>query len=384
MSDGNFTLQGSFQLLENIQSTRRQFVSTVSGAGLASVTFASGLSQESTGQEAASNEVLSFIVAGDTHYLADKDFPERMDAKSQAICGRLVDTFNRLAGTSIPDEAGGGVVRPPLGLIHVGDIIDTGDKKGGVTDKMQATEWGAFVDDYGLNGTDGRLKIPVYEVFGNHDAPHGTGLALEKIIERNKRRPSVSNVSANGLHYSWDWGNVHFVNLGLIVGTDQNVTRKRRYAALDSLEFLVSDLNEKVGTSGRPVVITHHVDVARYTQSCDLSVPADSKEWDPCDVSAFYAAISKQNVLGIFYGHTHVRNVLRWDGISANANAPAHSGISLFNSDNASHFSGNAQAFFYVEISEREMLVREYQTQDGWLTGAFSPTKWTSNARMLG
>jgi predicted phosphodiesterase len=366
-----------FPMLENLKSTRRQFVSSVASAGLASAACARGFSQDARDQkDVADGEVLSFIVAGDTHYLADKDSPERMDAKSLEICGRLVDTFNRLPGTAIPEEAGGGQVRALRGLIHVGDIIDTGDKRGGVTDKMQATEWSAFVDDYGLSGSDGRLNVPVYEVFGNHDAPHGTGLALEKIAERNKRRPGVSNVSTNGLHYSWDWGDIHFINLGLIVGADRNVTRKRRYAALDSLDFLVADLKEKVGESGRPIVITHHVDVARYSQPCDLATPADSKEWDPCDVNAFYTAISKHHVLGVFYGHTHVRNVLRWDGSTTSPHAD--SGIYLFNSDNASHFSGTAQAFFYVEISEREMLVREYQTRDGWLTGSFTPAKWTA------
>lgn len=130
---------------------------------------------------------------------------------------------------------------------------------------MQNIEWSAFADDYGLTGSDGRLKMPVYEIAGNHDSPHGQGWAIEKIIERNKRRPGVVNISENGLHYSWDWGAAHFVNLGLIVGTQKSVARNRRYAAIDSLDFLVADLRDKVGTDGKPLVITHHVDTARYT-----------------------------------------------------------------------------------------------------------------------
>jgi len=368
--------------LENIMQTntyrlnRRQFVSIATLTGATCDLGLRGLGNTPS----PSSPHFSFIVAGDTHYLANKEAPQQMDAKSQEVCGRLVDTFNRLAGTQIPEEAGGGQVHSPLGLIHVGDIIDTGDKNGGVTAEMQTTEWSAVESDFGLNGKDGRLTFPTFEVYGNHDAPHGKGLALDKIVQRNKCRPHVTNVSNNGLHYSWDWGSedstkVHFVNLGLIVGSDRHIDRKRRYAAMDSLDFLVSNLRDKVGETGRPIVLTHHIDVARYTQPCDLAVSAESKEWDPCDVHAFYEAVKDYNVVAIFYGHTHVRNVFRWDGQSLDAKQ----GIHVFNSDNASHFSGPAQAFFYVEWTGSELIVREFQTRDGWQTGSFTPTKWVAS-----
>lgn len=250
-------------------------------------------------EESSGNSKVAFIVVGDTHYLADKNNPVKMETRSKDVCGRLVDTLNRLPGTEIPSEAGGGKVAETAGLIHAGDIIDTGDKNGRVQEEMQRTEWAAFTEDYGLSGADGRLKMPVYEVFGNHDAPHGVGHALEKIKERNKRRPGVVNVSDNGVHYSWDWGQAHFVNLGLVVGNLKSVERKRRYAALDSLDFLIADLKEKVGSSRRPIIITHHVDIARYTGPCDPNATADSKEWDPCDVRAFYDAVQGYNVAGI-------------------------------------------------------------------------------------
>jgi cytolysin (calcineurin-like family phosphatase) len=212
----------------------------------------------------------------------------------------------------------------------------------------------------------------VYEVHGNHDSPHGTGHAIDKIIERNQNRPGLVNLSANGLHYSWDWNQTHFINLGLIVGTDHSISRRRRYAALDSLDFLVSDLREKVGNSGRPIIITHHVDIARYTTACDPEGPATSKEWDPCDVRAFHQALADFNIAAIFYGHTHARNIFRWDGASAKATE----GIHVFNTDNASHFGGDAQAFFYVEMYENQLKVREYQTKDRWQSGFFTPQIW--------
>lgn len=348
--------------------SRRHFLAS-SSASLGALSLAARL----PAAEKAEDKI-AFVVVGDTHYFADQENPAKMKATSTEICARLVDTINALPGSKIPAEAGGGNVAAPRGLIHAGDIIDTGDKQGRVQTEMQRTEWAAFTEDYGLDGKDGRLKCPVYEIAGNHDSPHGGGLAIEKITERNRRRAGVKNVSENGVHYSWDWNHVHFVNLGLIVGTDRSIARKRRYAALDSLAFLIEDLKEHVGDSQRPVVLTHHVDIARYTGPCDPSAPADSKEWDPCDVRAFYEAIKGYNIVAIFYGHTHARQVFRWDGTSPKAK----SGIHVFNTDNASHFHGDAQAFLYCEIDSKELRVREYQTKDRWKSGSFTPQVWTS------
>jgi len=359
---------------------RRQVLTAAAAGGawsVASQLIAAAPASDSTATDAkpsAATDSVAFFVVGDTHYLADRESTGKMDVRSSAICGRLVDTLNRLPGTTIPDAAGGGQIATPRGLIHAGDVIDTGDKQGSAAVEMQKTEWSAFTDDYGLTGGDGRLKFPVYEVWGNHDSPHGKGLALDKIRERNKSRPAVGNVSENGLHYSWDWDRFHFVNLGLIVGGDRQVTRKRRYAALDSLDFLIADLRDKVGTSGRPIIITHHIDIARYTGPCDLTAEPGSKEWDPCDVRAFHQALQGYKVAAIFYGHTHARGVFRWDGQSPKATT----GISVFNTDNASHFSGPAQAIFYVEATGDQVTVREYQTKDGWETGFFTPQKWTT------
>jgi hypothetical protein len=233
---------------------------------------------------------------------------------------------------------------------------------------MQATEWEAFVADFGLTGKDGKLKYPVYEVHGNHDGPQGLGLAMDGIRERNKRRPGLAAVSEDGLHYAWNWGPAHFVNLGIVVGRTSDKPRKRRYDPHNSLEFLQAYLKEKVGDSGHPVVLTHHVDIARYAKPCDASLPFSSQEWDPCDVAEYFKTISKYNIAADFFGHTHARQVQTWDGTSFKA----EQGIALFNSDNSSHFHSQTQAMFYVEISAQELVVREYQTKDRWETGEWS------------
>jgi cytolysin (calcineurin-like family phosphatase) len=317
------------------------------------------------------DEPVAFFLVGDTHILATKEDPEKLDDRSAALTAGLVNMLNKLPGTEIPESAGGGTVAP-RGLIHAGDIIDTGDAK---KLKAQATEWTTFADWYGLTGKDGKLKMPIYEVHGNHDGARGDSMVVKKIIERNKNRPGVTNVSKNGVHYSWDWGRVHFVNLGVIVGQVDDVMRKRRYGTLGSLDFLIADLKEKVGTSGRPVVITHHVDMLRYSQPLPVDdKKAESMEWDPADVKGYYDALRGYNIAGILYGHTHARTIYRWDG-SAKA---AKEGIPVFNVSKSSHFSTQTQAFFYIEVRKDTVLCREYQTKDGWETGSWAAQTWSA------
>ncbi len=348
--------------------TRRQFLGT-SAAGFARAALpAPGL-----GAAAQDNvEALPFFFIGDTHYLANRAQTKELTAPSRLLTNRLVDLLNRLPGSAIPENAGGGKVGTPRGLIHAGDLIDSGDKTGKNDRLMQETELASFQADFGLNGKDGRLRLPIYEVHGNHDAPQGDGPVTAFIRTRNKNRPGVANISSNGLHYSWDWDGVHFLCLGIVVGAGMDTDRKRRYQPLDSFAFLLDDLTRNVGKSGRPVFITHHVDVLRYSVACDPKAGAGNQEWDPCDVRSYYQALANYNVIGIGHGHTHMRRIFRWDG----TRTPAKTGIPVFNTDKSSHFQFDAQAIFYFEVGRKEMLVREFSTRDRWQNAQWTPQTW--------
>jgi predicted phosphodiesterase len=340
--------------------SRRTFLRTTTAGGLA---LARAI--------AADPERFGFFVIGDTHYFASLAAPGQLDPVSAVTTAGLVERLNELPGTEIPDAAGGGRVLEPRGLIHAGDLIDTGDKAGASYRAVQQTEWAAFARDFSPTG-DGTLRFPVYEVWGNHDAPKGRGLVLEAIARRTPQRPAVKNIATHGLHYSWDWAGVHFVNLGLIVGSTRAASRPRRYAALDSLRFLLADLAENVGDSGRPVVVTHHVDVVRYILPAANDAAESQREWDSADVRAYYEALAPFNIAAIFYGHTHTRTIFRWAGGLPNPTE----GIPVFNVDNASHYKFEANAFYYVEVGASELLVREYATSDRWRTAAWTPQAW--------
>jgi len=82
---------------------------------------------------------IAFFVVGDTHFFADAAAPDRLHDRSAAVTGALVDRLNALPGQEIPERSGGGVVREPFGVIHAGDVIDTGDKQGKLQAAMQRT-----------------------------------------------------------------------------------------------------------------------------------------------------------------------------------------------------------------------------------------------------
>jgi hypothetical protein len=348
----------------DLNLSRRKFLAATAGAA------STLLFNRAFAEDAQTRLDYAFWQVSDTHFLADKNNPDKLDEVSLSVNDKVIDLLNKLPGSDLPEKMGGGALANPIGVIHTGDTIDSGNGDAGVHPQMQKTEWAAYLEHYGLNGNDGKCKYPVYELCGNHDAPHGTGLVVEAITQRTKKRPGVSNTSSNGVHYSWDWGPVHFVSLGITVGASKETTRKRFFNSLDSYDFLLSDLKEKVGDSGRPIVLCHHIDIARYTGPCDPTapLPPGRTDWDPCDVHAFYKAIQNYNVLAILYGHTHVRNVYQWDGLSAKAKT----GIHVFNCDDAAHFRGGAHGILHYHLSDTTMTVREYATKDHWKTAGWT------------
>ena len=331
----------------------------------------------------AADQGISFFLIGDTHYLAAQEKPEILDDISQGYTTGLIDWLNRLPGQEWPQTVGGGTMPEPAGLIHAGDLIDSGNANDPTHLAMQKTEMAAFLADFGLNGGDGRLRWGMREVYGNHDAPDGKGLVIDTLRERNKGRKGLTKISPNGIHHSWDWGGVHFINVGIVVGSASPESHHGVYAPLDSLGFLASDLAESVGNSGRPVIITHHVDVARYSVPMEDKTRAPKNEWDFADMTAYHDALKGYRVAGIFYGHTHVRRVFPWDGHAPAAPgkapenpAPAPDGIPVFNTAKASHFNSPAQGFFHFQVTENQLVAREFATKDGWKTGAWTPQVW--------
>ena len=78
---------------------------------------------------------LTFFVASDTHY--------GLSPAGTQVAAALVEKMNKLPGASYPPIIGG-IVGKPRGVIHIGDITNSG----------RQSEWDLFVRDYGLSGSD--------------------------------------------------------------------------------------------------------------------------------------------------------------------------------------------------------------------------------------
>ncbi len=202
---------------------------------------------------------VTFLVTSDSHYDAFEN--EDRNERDRVTIERM----NRITGIRWPEQLGGDLIAQPRGVAVLGDVIDDGDrmKKGKNQSELQ---FRSFVADFGLDGTDGRLKYQVFEGWGNHDGPpigkERFGFSFQsQLKKRNKLRLQkglIAKVSENGLHYSWDWGTVHFVQLNLYPGNTPHP--KTRYSAAyhdpqHSLDFLKADLGADVGKSGRPAAV---------------------------------------------------------------------------------------------------------------------------------
>jgi len=236
---------------------------------------------------------VTFFIVGDTHYGRNQLKDNEATNKS------TIDEMNSAPVIfSYPKSLGGKKINTPRAVLVAGDITDHGLQKqwSGVDGKD------GFASDYGISGNC-RLKYPVYEGFGNHDYELSgeDHYAKDQIKVRNQSRPGITNLSKNGFHYSWDWDNVHFINLNMYPGPQGD----RWAEAEGSIDFLKEDLVAKVSKSNRPVVIYHHFGLDENSQ----------KWWEAEDRDIYYETIKDYNIIGIFHGHTHDPKVYQWRGI---------------------------------------------------------------------
>ena len=240
---------------------------------------------------------VTFISTSDPHYRhTDHKAGHHNDLNAASI-----DEMNRIAEVEWPVKLGGGPIAKPRGVLCIGDLVDDGDHREG-TRNLTEEQWRHYAADFGVDGTDARLKYPVFEAWGNHCGPpvgrEKNGFSTQaQLVARNRQRlenGQISSLHANGLHHSWDWDDVHFVQLNIYPADRQNPKVKYNAAWHDpqgSLTFLKRDLAEKVGDSGRPVVLISH---------CGF----DTDWWLPEDWKEAYEAAKAYNVILYLYGHT--------------------------------------------------------------------------------
>jgi len=308
------------KLMESFTRTLRVFV-TLAFSCCANT----AIGEASTPEIRPLSRDVTFIVTSDCHYDAFEN-EDRNDRNRDTIRDRIPRGvshcgMNAITNVSWPEQlvgyhvgyptVGGGLIQRPRGVLVLGDAIDDGDRI--FQGKHQTPrQWLLFQADFGLDGTDGLLNYPVYETWGNHDGPpvgkeqHGFTFQAQ-LKQRNLLRQQIgyhvgyptvegwlTNLSTNGLHYSWDWDDVHFVQLGIYPADRQHPEVKYSAEWHDpqgALAFLKHDLAEHMGASARPVVLMSH---------CGF----DTDWWHSDDWKAAYEAMKPYNVILYLYGHS--------------------------------------------------------------------------------
>jgi len=277
---------------------------------------------------------VTFFIASDLHYGQNENTAQvnRLMAAEMAS----------LPGTLYPDSSE--KVAPPEWISLTGDITEDGKPE----------EWGDFTSAFGLNG-DGSFPFPVYEGFGNHDGPttsYPKSPVRRGIKERNRKRKNIRNISKNGLHYSWSRKGIYFANLNSYPGNEwdpecgwchyfQNGFREPAF----SLDFLKKDLEQSVGESFNPVVLSFHYGLGGEETFSYLW-------WTPEEKDAFYEAIKDYNVIAIFVGHEHAVKHYKWRGIPV-------WGVGSTQKITANSEIDTPGQFLVVRISEDQIYVAE-------------------------
>ena len=290
----------------------------------------------------------TFLVSPDTHLTSSGGV---IDVDKNA---RGIGDMNALPGTPYPNTSKwGGIVAPPRGVVLPGDLIDDGcsaPTSPGTVDPGCAAQWANYTalfrvvptinasgsDDAAAASATAAAAYPAFESVGNHDGGNSTALGITSlvrrgVIARNRQRAALPtaqlhalapnyNVSANGLHYSWDWSGVHFAMLGVYPGGTGDCASGTGipgtgcaaeappygwHSPEDSLGFLTADLAAVAPTT--PVVLFTHYGLRGFGAPGTAPWAGYSPDfwWSAREAAAFATALAGHNVVALVHGHTH-------------------------------------------------------------------------------
>lgn len=249
---------------------------------------------------------------------------------------RHITTLNGIADKRWPVEIrsvptnianAGEPIGTPRGIVVGGDMTDDG---GGQTiEPEEGTQLLQFSHRYQQGTGPDRVHFPVYAGLGNHDLDQdGTPpnvdwyrRELRDYVEVNHEagiffKPPLPAQDFDPLSdcYSWDWGDVHLVQLHRFGGD----TRK---GAVSALPWLKQDLATNAADR-RPVILFQHYGWDPF--STEVWDPAKSTFdadgeglphwWTVQERQALLDAVSGANVIGIFHGHEHETPMIYREG----------------------------------------------------------------------
>jgi 3',5'-cyclic AMP phosphodiesterase CpdA len=242
---------------------------------------------------------VTFLVVSDTHF-GFGGIPAAHDI--------LIPKLNTIGGREYSPMLGG-VVALPRGLLVTGDLTEWGKPE----------EWEPFAATYGLTGKEGKLRLPVFEVVGNHDK-----------VSAHYIEEQVAARHGGGRFYSWDWDDLHFV--ALAEAPDD-----------DGLAFLARDLEHLAADI--PLVLYFHL---------ALAGPWSTGNWfgEGTYKDRLAKLLEARAVAAIFHGHHHATDHYTWHGFDVFKPGSVKDG---------------AHTFAVVHVTDERMSVASFDwDHDAW------------------
>jgi len=141
----------------------------------------------------------------------------------------------------------------------------------------------------------------IFDGCGNHDVDNGNDRVRPFVRERKRSTIRTNWAPDPGPHYSWDWHDVHFVQLN-IMPSDYPSPEYPDKDPWNALTFLENDLATLVGDSGRPVVLIHHYGFEPFSVG---DSPQDEEWWTAQQRLEYWQVIKDYNIVLILTGHKH-------------------------------------------------------------------------------
>ncbi|HGJ5878946.1 MAG TPA: metallophosphoesterase [Arsenophonus nasoniae] len=247
---------------------------------------------------------------------------------------------------------------------------------GDLTEYGRAKTYNDYNDIYKKNNT---LTL---EGLGNHDYANNVGdctvpeelefssdaCAISAVLrmykEINNYGGSVSNYSKDikaysginsveyigSLAYSWDYGDVHYVQLHNYPTYQVKLFSQLKRGLLKkvvinkSLDWLENDLVD-ADSRGKITILNFHDARPSLNDGDSHFIDGSSKE----DLDKFKKIIMSHNVKAIFVGHTHQQSFCHTESDAVFGNVPVYTAGALFNGD-----------YYYINVKGKEINVSAY------------------------
>ncbi|MCC4621693.1 metallophosphoesterase [Xanthomonas cassavae CFBP 4642] len=161
----------------------------------------------------------------------------------------------------------------------------------------------------------------------------------------------VEQTYKGSLAYSWDVGNIHYIQLQNFPTYAVNMSSPGHADAeiRSSLEWLSTDL-ERADLRGKATVINFH----DARPASDDGDSAFLKSDNRAALSKFKSMITSHNVKAIFVGHTHQQNYCRANDDAVFGSIPVYTSGALFNGD-----------YYVIDVKGGSINVKAYNGASG-------------------